>query len=99
GDADALLVHDKGGELKFVAAGDGLDRRESLPRKETYGERVDRGVRRCRCRSISHATPFRGLASSSGLQRLGFPASVPCAGRCGRGGGRVAADDFTSSSV
>jgi tungstate transport system substrate-binding protein len=27
GDADALLVHDKEGELRFVASGDGIDRR------------------------------------------------------------------------
>ena len=27
GDADALLVHDKEGELRFVAGGNGLDRR------------------------------------------------------------------------
>ena len=30
GDADALLVHDKEGELKFVADGDGLDRRDVM---------------------------------------------------------------------
>src|SRR3954453_19312234 len=30
GDADALLVHDKEGELRFVAAGDGLDRRDVM---------------------------------------------------------------------
>jgi tungstate transport system substrate-binding protein len=30
GDADALLVHDKEGELKFVASGDGVDRRDVM---------------------------------------------------------------------
>ena len=30
GDADALLVHDKEGELKFVASGDGIDRRDVM---------------------------------------------------------------------
>ena len=30
GDADALLVHDKEGELRFVAGGDGLDRRDVM---------------------------------------------------------------------
>jgi tungstate transport system substrate-binding protein len=30
GDADALLVHDKEGELRFVASGDGIDRRDVM---------------------------------------------------------------------
>src|SRR4051794_33398703 len=30
GDADALLVHDKEGELTFVASGDGVDRRDVM---------------------------------------------------------------------
>src|SRR5947209_1936443 len=30
GDADALLVHDREGEDKFIADGDGIDRREVM---------------------------------------------------------------------
>lgn len=78
GDADALLVHDREGEQKFVAAGHGLDRRDVMyndfvivgPENDPAGIKGKRDAREA-LRAISAAkAPFVSRGDDSGTHRL-----------------------------
>ncbi len=77
GDADVLLVHDKPGELAFVAAGHGHDRREVMyndfilvgpasdPAKVSRGKDVVQALKTI----ADNAAPFASRADDSGTHR------------------------------
>jgi tungstate transport system substrate-binding protein len=77
GDADALLVHDKEGELRFVAAGDGLDRRDVMyndfvvvgPKSDPAGIKGMRDAETAFRKIADAKTPFASRGDDSGTNR------------------------------
>lgn len=78
GDADAVLVHDRQGEEKFVADGHGLDRRDVMyndfvlvgPRADPAGARGLRDVKEALRRIARASAPFASRGDDSGTHRL-----------------------------
>ena len=78
GDADALLVHDRAGEDKFVAEGYGIDRRDVMyndfvivgPRSDPAGIRGLKDSREAFRRIAAKATPFASRGDDSGTNRM-----------------------------
>ena len=77
GDADALLVHDRAGEERFVAEGHGLDRREVMhndfvivgPGGDPAGIRGLRDAREALARIRATRAPFASRGDDSGTHR------------------------------
>jgi tungstate transport system substrate-binding protein len=78
GDADALLVHDRVGEDKFVAEGHGVDRRDVMfndfvivgPRADPAGIRGLRDARQAFRRIAVAKAPFASRGDDSGTHRM-----------------------------
>jgi tungstate transport system substrate-binding protein len=78
GDADALLVHDCAGEEKFVADGDGLDRRDVMfndfvlvgPRADPARIRGLKDAKEALRRIASSSAPFASRGDDSGTHRM-----------------------------
>jgi len=78
GDADALLVHDRAGEERFVAEGHGLDRREVMsndfvlvgPRGDPAGIRGLRSAAEAMRRIAAAGAPFVSRGDDSGTHRM-----------------------------
>jgi tungstate transport system substrate-binding protein len=78
GDADALLVHDRLGEDKFVAEGYGIDRRDVMyndfvvvgPRQDPAGIRALRDAREAFRRIAAGRAPFASRGDDSGTNRM-----------------------------
>ncbi|WP_375460349.1 substrate-binding domain-containing protein [uncultured Enterovirga sp.] len=77
GDADALLVHDRPGEDKFVAEGHGLDRRDVMyndfvivgPKADPAGIRGLRDAKAAFARIATVRAPFASRGDDSGTHR------------------------------
>ncbi len=77
GDADALLVHDRPGEDRFVSAGDGIDRRDVMfndfviigPRNDPAGIRGLRDAKEALRRIARAKAPFVSRGDDSGTHR------------------------------
>lgn len=77
GDADALLVHDRQGEDKFVAAGYGIDRRDVMyndfvivgPRSDPAGIKGLKEAREAFLRIAAKQSPFTSRGDDSGTNR------------------------------
>lgn len=78
GDADALLVHDRAGEDKFVADGHGVDRRDVMfndfvlvgPKADPAGVRGSRGAPEAMGRIAAAKAPFASRGDDSGTHRF-----------------------------
>lgn len=78
GDADALLVHDRAGEDKFVAEGHGIDRRDVMfndfiilgPKNDPAGIRGLKDARDAFTRIARTASPFASRGDDSGTHRM-----------------------------
>jgi tungstate transport system substrate-binding protein len=78
GDADALLVHDRPGEDKFVAEGYGIDRRDVMyndfvivgPRQDPAGIRALRDAREAFRRILAGRATFASRGDDSGTNRM-----------------------------
>jgi tungstate transport system substrate-binding protein len=78
GDADALLVHDRAGEDRFVAEGHGLDRRDVMfndfvivgPKADPAGIRGLRDAKEAFRRIAIAKAPFAGRGDDSGTHRM-----------------------------
>jgi tungstate transport system substrate-binding protein len=78
GDADALLVHDRAGEDKFVADGFGIDRRDVMyndfvivgPRADPAGIRGLNSAREAFARIAVARAPFASRGDDSGTNRM-----------------------------
>jgi tungstate transport system substrate-binding protein len=78
GDADALLVHDRAGEDKFVADGYGIDRRDVMyndfvivgPQSDPAHVRGLKDAREALKRIAEAATPFASRGDDSGTNRM-----------------------------
>jgi tungstate transport system substrate-binding protein len=78
GDADALLVHDRAGEDKFVAGGYGIDRRDVMyndfvivgPRSDPAGIRGLKSAREAFARIAAARTAFASRGDDSGTNRM-----------------------------
>ena len=78
GDADALLVHDRVGEDKFVAEGHGVDRRDVMfndfvlvgPRSDPAHIRGLRDAREAFRRIAASGAPFASRGDDSGTNRM-----------------------------
>jgi tungstate transport system substrate-binding protein len=78
GDADALLVHDRVGEEKFVAEGYGLDRRDVMyndfvivgPNNDPAHIRGLKDARKALAQIASAAAPFASRGDDSGTNRM-----------------------------
>jgi tungstate transport system substrate-binding protein len=78
GDADALLVHDRAGEDKFVADGYGIDRRDVMyndfvivgPRSDSAGIRGLSSAREALMRIAAAAAVFASRGDDSGTNRM-----------------------------
>jgi tungstate transport system substrate-binding protein len=78
GDADALLVHDRAGEDKFVAEGYGIDRRDVMyndfvivgPKSDPAGIRGIRNAREAFARIAATRAPFASRGDDSGTNRM-----------------------------
>ena len=78
GDADALLVHDRAGEDKFVADGFGIDRRDVMyndfvmvgPRGDPAHIRGLKDARESLKRIAESAAPFASRGDDSGTNRM-----------------------------
>lgn len=77
GDADALLVHDRQGEDKFVAEGHGIDRRDVMfndfvligPKTDPAGTRGLKDAREAMRRIARAQAPFASRGDDSGTHR------------------------------
>src|SRR5215216_8075752 len=78
GDADALLVHDRSGEEKFMAEGHGLDRRPVMfndfiiigPSSDPAGIRKAKTVKEAFARIAAIQAPFVSRGDDSGTHRM-----------------------------
>jgi tungstate transport system substrate-binding protein len=78
GDADALLVHDRQGEDRFVTEARGVDRREVMyndfvlvgPKADPAGVRGLRDAREALARIARASTPFASRGDDSGTHRM-----------------------------
>ncbi|HEY6256205.1 MAG TPA: substrate-binding domain-containing protein [Xanthobacteraceae bacterium] len=78
GDADALLVHDRAGEDKFVADGYGIDRRDVMyndfvivgPKSDAAGIRGLTSAREAFARIAAAQAPFASRGDDSGTNRM-----------------------------
>ena len=78
GDADALLVHDRAGEDKFVAEGHGIDRRDVMyndfvivgPKADPAGIRTAKDAREAFLRIANSRAPFASRGDDSGTNRM-----------------------------
>jgi tungstate transport system substrate-binding protein len=78
GDADALLVHDRAGEDKFVADGFGIDRRDVMyndfvivgPKTDAAGIRAARDAREALLRIATSRAVFASRGDDSGTNRM-----------------------------
>jgi tungstate transport system substrate-binding protein len=78
GDADALLVHDRAGEDKFVAEGYGIDRRDVMhndfvlvgPRNDPAGVKGLRDVKEAFARIARASASFASRGDDSGTNRM-----------------------------
>ena len=78
GDADALLVHDRAGEDKFVADGHGIDRRDVMhndfviagPASDPAGIKGVRDAREAFRRIAAARAPFASRGDDSGTHRM-----------------------------
>lgn len=78
GDADALLVHDRAGEDKFVAEGHGIDRRDVMfndfvlvgPRADPARIRGLKDARDAFARIAASGAPFASRGDDSGTNRM-----------------------------
>jgi tungstate transport system substrate-binding protein len=78
GDADALLVHDRPGEDKFVAEGYGIDRRDVMyndfvivgPKSDPAGIRRIGNAREAFARIAAARAPFASRGDDSGTNRM-----------------------------
>jgi tungstate transport system substrate-binding protein len=78
GDADALLVHDRLGEDKFVAEGYGIDRRDVMyndfvivgPRQDPAGIRALHDAREAFRRIVAGRATFTSRGDDSGTNRM-----------------------------
>ncbi|MBV9568640.1 MAG: substrate-binding domain-containing protein [Hyphomicrobiales bacterium] len=78
GDADALLVHDRNGEDKFVANGDGIDRRDVMyndfvlvgPRDDPAGVKGMKDVHDAFARIAQASALFASRGDDSGTNRM-----------------------------
>jgi tungstate transport system substrate-binding protein len=78
GDADALLVHDRSGEDKFVADGYGIDRRDVMyndfvivgPRSDPAGVRGLKSARQAFARIAGAKAAFASRGDDSGTNRM-----------------------------
>src|SRR6201993_428032 len=77
GDADALLVHDRAGEDKFVAEGHGIDRRDVMyndfvivgPKDDPAHIRGLKDARKALAQIAASAAPFASRGDDSGTNR------------------------------
>ena len=78
GDADALLVHDRAGEEKFVASGSGIDRRDVMhndfiivgPKTDPAGIRALGSSGEALARIAASRTAFASRGDDSGTHRM-----------------------------
>jgi len=78
GDADALLVHDRAGEDKFIANGDGIDRRDVMfndfvlvgPRHDPAGIRGLTDAKEALRRIARRGATFASRGDDSGTNRM-----------------------------
>ena len=78
GDADALLVHDRAGEDKFVADGDGIDRRDVMhndfviagPASDPAGIKGVKDASEAFRRIAAAKAPFASRGDDSGTHRM-----------------------------
>src|SRR6202011_4839625 len=78
GDADALLVHDRAGEDKFVADGYGVDRRDVMyndfvivgPKADRAGIKTVKDAREAFRRIASIGAVFASRGDDSGTNRM-----------------------------
>jgi tungstate transport system substrate-binding protein len=78
GDADALLVHDRAGEDKFVADGNGIDRRDVMyndfvivgPKSDPAGIRGLNNAREAFSRIAASRSAFASRGDDSGTNRM-----------------------------
>jgi tungstate transport system substrate-binding protein len=78
GDADALLVHDRAGEDKFVADGYGTDRRDVMyndfviigPRDDPAGIKGMKDAKAAFAKIAAAASPFASRGDDSGTNRM-----------------------------
>jgi tungstate transport system substrate-binding protein len=78
GDTDALLVHDRVGEDKFIADGYGIDRRDVMyndfvivgPRADPAGIRGLKDARKALARIAAAQSPFASRGDDSGTNRM-----------------------------
>jgi tungstate transport system substrate-binding protein len=78
GDADALLVHDRVGEDKFIADGYGIDRRDVMyndfvivgPRADPAGIRGLQDARKALAQIAATQSPFASRGDDSGTNRM-----------------------------
>jgi tungstate transport system substrate-binding protein len=78
GDADALLVHDRAGEDKFVADGNGIDRRDVMyndfvivgPKADPAGIRTAKDAREAFLRIANSRAAFASRGDDSGTNRM-----------------------------
>jgi tungstate transport system substrate-binding protein len=78
GDADALLVHDRAGEDKFVADGYGIDRRDVMyndfvivgPQTDPAGIRTAKDAREAFLRIAASRSVFASRGDDSGTNRM-----------------------------
>src|SRR6516162_442533 len=78
GDADALLVHDRAGEDKFVAEGNGIDRRDVMyndfvlvgPRDDPAGIKGMRDVQGAFAKIARVSSIFASRGDDSGTNRM-----------------------------
>jgi tungstate transport system substrate-binding protein len=78
GDADALLVHDRSGEDKFVAEGNGIDRRDVMyddfviigPKSDPAGIKGLADAKQAFAKIAERASPFASRGDDSGTNRM-----------------------------
>lgn len=78
GDADAVLIHDRAGEDRFVAEGHGLDRRDVMfndfvvigPKTDPAGIRGLKAAKEAFRRIASTSAPFASRGDDSGTHRM-----------------------------
>ncbi|MFI4994845.1 MAG: substrate-binding domain-containing protein [Hyphomicrobiales bacterium] len=78
GDADALLVHDRAGEDKFVADRNGIDRRDVMyndfvivgPKSDPAGVRGMKDARQAFEKIAASSSPFASRGDDSGTNRM-----------------------------
>ncbi len=78
GDADALLVHDRAGEDKFVADGNGIDRRDVMfndfvligPKSDPAAVKGEKDAREALRKIAAAKSPFASRGDDSGTHRM-----------------------------